>query len=161
MCENFKIELLILLIIVIAVIVIIIVKSDIFKKYPYKKRNLLTKTEYKFYKVLKKECDRRDYLICPKVRMEDFLEVTCKENRLKYRGYIKSRHIDFIICDSELRMLCGIELDDYTHDTREAKKADVFKNNVFKKIAVPLFRIYVGQESYEEQLQEVFYRLKK
>ena len=95
---------------------------------------LLTKTEYIFYKILRKECDQRRYLICPKVRMEDFLDVTNTEEKYKYRGYIKSRHIDFVICDDNLRMLCGVELDDYTHDREKSKKADAFKDQVFEKI---------------------------
>ena len=79
---------------------------------PYKKRKLLTYTEYNFYKIMKKACDEKNLLICPKVRLEDFIDVTDKKNRMKYRGYIKSRHVDFIITDSKLNLLCGIELDD-------------------------------------------------
>lgn len=126
-------------------------------KYPYKKTNLLTKTEYSFYKILKEECDKRNFLICPKVRMEDFLEVTCKDEQLKYRGYIKSRHIDFMICDQDLRILCGIELDDPSHYTQKAQKADTFKNDVFKEIGLPLYRIKTGHGSYKEQLEAAFY----
>lgn len=63
--------------------------------YPYKKKMLLTKTEYAFYNILKIKCDKNNVLICPKIRMEDFLEVTDKQNKLKYRGYIKSRHIHY------------------------------------------------------------------
>ena len=69
--------------------------------YPYEKKLLLTKTEYAFYKILKEKCDSRNLLICPKVRMEDFVKVTDKKNVLKYRGYIRSRHIDFLICNSK------------------------------------------------------------
>lgn len=129
--------------------------------YPYRKTNLLTKTEYGFYKTLKEECDKRNFLICPKVRMEDFLEVTCKDEQLKYRGHIKSRHIDFIICDQDLRILCGIELDDPSHYTQKAQKADTFKNDVFKEIGLPLYRIKTGHGSYKEQLEAAFYVMKQ
>lgn len=130
-------------------------------KYPYRKTNLLTKTEYGFYKVLKEECDKRNFLICPKVRMEDFLDVTCKDEQLKYRGYIKSRHIDFMICDQDLRILCGIELDDPSHYTQKAQKTDTFKNDVFKEIGLPLYRIKTGHGSYKEQLEAAFYVMKQ
>ena len=60
---------------------------------PYEKKFLLTKAEYAFYQILKKECDKNNLLICPKVRLEGFITVTDKEHYSKYRGYIKSRHI--------------------------------------------------------------------
>ena len=39
--------------------------------YPYERKNLLTKTEYTFFKVLKAFCEQNNLLFCPKVRMED------------------------------------------------------------------------------------------
>lgn len=149
------------IIFVIVILIYIAIKFITKKKYPYEKRMLLTKTEYAFYKILKTECDRRDYLICPKVRMEDFLYVNCEREKAKYRGYIKSRHIDFIICDSELYMLCGIELDDPSHDSKEAQKIDRFKDDVFETIEVPLYRIKVSDGNYREQLNKVFRNLKR
>lgn len=123
---------------------------------PYQKRELLTRTEYNFYKILKEECDKQNYLICPKVRMEDFLEVKPRYEKMKYRGYIKSRHIDFIICNQEMKMICGIELDDASHHKQKAKEIDKFKNDVFKGIEIPLFRIIVGH-GFKEQLEKIFY----
>lgn len=60
---------------------------------------------------------------------------------MKYRGYIKSRHIDFIICDKNLHILFGLELDDKTHSYNKAKKADNFKDELFKIIQIPLERL--------------------
>ncbi|MCI8674106.1 MAG: DUF2726 domain-containing protein [Lachnospiraceae bacterium] len=120
--------------------------------YPYEKKMLLTKTEYKFYMILKKKCDDKNLLICPKVRMEDFLSVTDRQNFYKYRGYIKSRHIDFLICNSKLYLLAGLELDDYSHQQEKAKKIDDFKDNVFHTIDLPLYRIKVTDEDYDKQI---------
>lgn len=121
-------------------------------KYPYKKKNLLTKTEYEFYRDLKVECYKRELLIFPKVRMEDYIDVTTTKEKQKYRGYIKSRHIDFILCDFWLNVQAGIELDDYSHNTAKAKKTDELKNNVFQSIEVPLIRIKVSNAGYTEQI---------
>lgn len=129
-------------------------RSDEFtppKRYPYKKKFLLTKSEYAFFKALRQKCGNQ-FMICPKVRMEDFLSVTDNENRAKYRGYIKSRHVDFLLCDNELHMLAGIELDDASHNGVEAKKKDKFKDEVFKQIGVPLFRIKETKGNYEPQI---------
>lgn len=125
---------------------------------PYEKKMLLTKTEYGFWKCLKQKCDEKGFIICPKVRMEDFLSVTVKDKRqlMKYRGYIKSRHIDFMICDSALHILAGLELDDRSHNSANAQKTDLFKNQVFTVIGLPLFRVIIGGESYETQLNRIF-----
>lgn len=110
---------------------------------PYQRNNLLTKTEYKFYLILKKKCDEQNLLICPKVRLEDFILVPLEKfnEKQKYRGHIKSRHVDFLITDSNLHILAGIELDDPTHNTEQAKIIDEFKDNLFATIGIPLFRI--------------------
>ncbi len=129
------------------------------KEYPYIKKNLLTPTEYKFYKTLKKKCDENNLLICPKVRMEDFLTVTDKQNTQKYRGKIKSRHIDFIICNKDLYLLAGLELDDGTHNTQKAKETDEFKDNIFKKINLPLFRIKTNPEIYDKELENMINKI--
>lgn len=126
------------------------------RRYPYKKKFLLTKAEHTFHKILQEECDRKHLRICPKVRMEDFLEVTDKKNYMKYRGYVKSRHIDFLICDQDMHILCGIELDDSSHNTDAAQKTDNFKNNVFKAIDIPLFRIKVSSvSSYRTEILNI------
>lgn len=120
------------------------------KEYPYTYKNLLSKAEMAFYKILETECKDKDIKICPKVRMEDFLNVTDKKQQLKYRGYIRSRHIDFILCDKEMNMIAGIELDDESHNSDKTKQADTFKNEVFKAIGKPLHRVKVGTKYVDE-----------
>lgn len=124
-------------------------------EYPYKQKYLLTKTEYKFYKTLKTICDKQQIIICPKVRLEDFVEVISKDNKQKYRGYIKSRHIDFLLCDTNLYIKVAIELDDKTHNTNKAQKTDELKNNIFKTINIPLYRIKVSEQDYETKINEI------
>lgn len=119
----------------------------------YKSKNLLTKTEYAFYGILKGKCDVAGLLICPKVRLEDFINVTAKE-RMKYRGYIKSRHVDFLICDSALHILAALELDDPSHLSEKAQQTDYFKDQLYDSIGLPLFRIPTGQD-YPQKIDEL------
>lgn len=130
-------------------------------EYPYEKKMLLTKTEYVFYNILKRKCDENNLLICPKVRMEDFINVTDKKNIFKYRNYIKSRHIDFMICDNKLRLLAGLELDDSSHQNKDAADIDEFKNKVFKAIQIPLFRVKISQGDYGTQLNKIIDEIHK
>lgn len=124
------------------------------RKYPYESKMLLTRTEYAFFKQLQKFTDEKEYMICPKVRLEDFIYVTNRKELSKYRGYIKSRHVDFLICDNDLHIICGIELDDKSHDEKEAKRIDRFKNELFETIGIRLYRINV-EDNYEERLRKI------
>ena len=127
---------------------------------PYTKKYLLTKTEYNFYKILRIICDNNKIIICPKVRLEDLAEITTKSYKetMKYRGYIKSRHIDFLLCDNDLNILVAIELDDYSHNTNKAAKIDNFKNNFFRTINIRLERIKVGTD-YQSQINNILLSL--
>lgn len=132
--------------------------EDEFPYMPYQRKKLLTYTEYQFYKIMKQACDEKNLLICPKVRLEDFINVTERKYKMKYRGYIKARHVDFIVTDSQLNVLCGIELDDPSHNTQEAAKTDAFKNKLFRTIGIPLFRIDTSTK-YEIRMNYIFRQL--
>ena len=124
--------------------------------FPYAQKMLLTKAEYRFYLTLKEKCDKKNYLICPKVRMEDFVSVTATQycDLIKYRGYIKSRHVDFMLCDNRLHLLAGIELDDLTHTQPDAKIIDDLKTGIFNAIRLPLFRVKIS-DSYAEPVDQI------
>lgn len=122
---------------------------------PYRKAKLLTKTEYAFFVTLVRESLKRQLLVCPKVRLEDIAYVTTRQNRNKYRGYIKSRHIDFVLINAQSETIAAIELDDPSHDTAAAAQTDHFKNELFKTIGVPLIRIRVGTD-YRTQINVAF-----
>lgn len=116
---------------------------------PYKSKYLLTKTEYSFYKSLKPICDNHDCLICPKVGLKDMAEVTDKSNYYKWFGKINQKHVDFLICDSNLKPLFALELDDYSHSNQRAQKSDEFKDALYNSIGLPLKRIKVNN-TYNE-----------
>ena len=122
---------------------------------PYEKRNLLTDTEQFFYTVLIKEARKRNLHVCPKVRLEDIIGVTDTENRNKYRGYIKSRHVDFVLIDESYETVAAIELDDPSHDTKKAAEIDEFKNELFDAVEIPLFRIDV-KDDYTQEINYAF-----
>ena len=126
---------------------------------PYAKGHLLTKTEQAFYITLVREALKRRLLVCPKVRLEDIIYVTDKQNRNKYRGYIKSRHVDFVLLDSNCETVAAIELDDPSHNTKKAAKADNFKNELFYTVKIPLIRICTGTD-YITEINYAFDTLK-
>lgn len=87
------------------------------------------------------------YHVFSKVRLEDIIGVKPqKDLRLhwQYRGRIKSRHVDFLICDKGGQFICAIELDGPSHNTREAEMIDGFKDAVFSHVGLKLYRVQVG-----------------
>lgn len=121
--------------------------------YPYAPRHLLTKREYKFYLLLKEIADEYQYIICPKVGVKDLLAVTDKKQYMKYFHKIAQKHIDFVICDKDLYVLFVIELDDASHETRDARKRDHLKNKAFAAAGIPLKRI---TEIDKREIQKLF-----
>ena len=117
---------------------------------PYAKGSLLTKTEHTFFVALVREALKRRLLVCPKVRLEDIIFVTDWQNRFKYRGYIKSRHVDFVLINPRGETACAIELDDPSHYSAKAAQADEFKNKLFYTVKIPLIRIFVGSDYIKE-----------
>jgi len=86
--------------------------------------------------------------VMAKVRLEDILRVdhAVKDGRLRwqYRGRIKSRHVDFVLCDAAGRFLCALELDGNSHENAEAKMVDGFKDAIFKHAGLKLLRVNTG-----------------
>jgi len=65
------------------------------------------------------------------------------------------KHIDFIITNkNSMKIICGIELDDSTHDRYDREKRDEFVNEVFKTIGVKLFH-YRGSYSQSQILSDI------
>lgn len=134
-----------------AVFLLLILTVSRRKRLPYEAKPILTKREYTFYRLLKREADARGLLICPKVGLKDLMDVTDRRNFLQYFRKISQKHVDFVICDKNLRVLFAVELDDSSHDTEDAKKRDQFKDQAFKAAKIPLKRIrYFNEASVKE-----------
>lgn len=111
---------------------------------PYRKKDsLLSVAERNFYDVLKPVANEHNAEVFIKVRLEDLLTIpSYTRNMLKWRGYVRSRHIDFVLCDRDrIKPLCVIELDDASHDTQYAKRIDAMKTQILDAAGLPLIRI--------------------
>ena len=97
----------------------------------YMKSQLLTRRELKHYHVLKELADERNLLICPKVRLLDL--VVPKPGIKNYGGLktrVMSKHVDFVVCQQDMEVVCIIELDDTTHLRPDRIKRDQFVDSV-------------------------------
>ena len=114
---------------------------------PYRlKDNFLTPPEMRFYQALKPVAEGK-LLIFPKVGLKDFIFII-KDTKdyMKYFGQISQKHIDFLLCNPEtLKPICGIELDDSSHNTQKAKERDALIEKVYKNADFPLVRFRTKQ----------------
>ena len=131
--------------------------NNTIKEYEYNnyiKRNyIMTTTELKFYKELKKVTDKNNMTIFAQVNLERIINT--KNDEYKYRNKIKSRTIDFVIVSNKnCKIICAIELDDYTHNYKERIERDKFINGLFEKTNLPLLRIKVSNYYNLENIEQ-------
>jgi len=153
--KNYIIYALILLI-----VLLLIIRFCRKKSFPYKTTYLLTKSEFNFYKALKPVCDKYGFIICPKVGLKDFIAVTSKKDYFKYFRKISQKHVDFLICDENLRPLIAIELDDSSHELKKARKNDEFKNELYRHMNFPLVRVKAARYYKYQDLDSIFSKIK-
>jgi|SRR3989344_1769522 len=132
-------------------------------KLTYHKRDyLLSNAEKKFYDVLKIIADENNWIISLKVRLEDLIEVPHNmdyRQRWSLRGRIKSRHIDFVICDKiNIIPLLAIELDDSSHGRWDRVESDNNLNRILKEAGLPLLRI---RAKYSYSLSEILDQIRE
>lgn len=125
------------------------------EKLPYRRKFLLTKNEYWFYKNLKEIADKYDYAILAKIRFADLVEVSAeagKSEYMKYFGKIKAKHIDFILCKKEnLYPELLIELNDSSHNSEDRIKRDDFVKKIAEKVGYKMIFVS-GTQNLEERI---------
>ena len=116
------------------------------EKYPFRKnRYFLNDSEKKLFYALKEIAAVRRLHVFAKVRMEDLLWQPDSFEKYRYRAMVKSRHIDFVLCDYQnIDPVLGIELDGPSHDLPERIERDAFVNDVFADAGLPLLHIPVA-----------------
>lgn len=128
--------------------------KEVPKVLPYASKLLLTKNEWFFYKNLKPIADKYNLHPIAKIRLADIVEVKTADRKEKqsYFNRIKSKHIDFALCNPEnLRVLLLIELDDNSHDTEKRKQRDEFVEAVLDKCGYKLIRTR-GTATLEDEI---------
>ena len=132
------------------------------KEVRYKRKFLLTKNELYFYKELKKIADKLNLTILSKIRMADLIEPAKDKDNNYYTAFqkIKSKHIDFALCDpSNLYVLLLIEVDDNSHK-EQSKERDMFVEKVYQETGYKLLRVY-GTADLEKKITDLLGQTQK
>ena len=119
-----------------------------------KKEYLLTKTELKFYKLLKQITDELNLIICPQVILYEIVQ----NKNFRDFNKIQNKCIDFVITEPNLKIKLCIELDDYTNEKNKRIKRDEFINKLFNDLDIKLIRIpvqgYYNLEDLKNKIKE-------
>jgi len=163
------------IILTLALIFIFLDKSGIADKIIYKIRNRndndsseylpYTRTEYfftiterNFYNKIVPIAEKMNTVIFSKVRLADLISVKEKsKDYYKHWNKIKSKHIDFVICDkNSYKPLFVLELDDKSHEKENRIERDKFVDNALSNAKVPIFHIKVSNSYNEDYINEIF-----
>jgi len=137
-----------------------IIQSDDLNKFTpfYLKQRVLDDREQALFINLKKQLENK-YIVLSKVRIEDFVGV--KNDNLKknehfgLRNRIKSRHVDFLICDlSTTKPLLAIELDGTSHKRYDRKERDRMLNKIYDDVNLRYIHIKVGDD-FEQKAEDI------
>ena len=107
---------------------------------PYRLNSkFLTPAEVEFFHVLQL-ARPQGTVLCPKVNLQDLFWVP--PNDYTARNRIDRKHVDFVLADDlSLQPLCGIELDDRSHQRPDRRERDRFVEAVFAATGLPLVRV--------------------
>ena len=110
-----------------------------------KNKYILTKNELQFFYKLKPITDKYDLYIFPKIRLADIIDTSDYNNFNK----IKSKHIDFTICNKYCSPILFIELDDTSHNRYKNKENDIKKDYIMKQVNANLIRIKINEINFK------------
>lgn len=110
---------------------------------PFVRRQyLLTVPEKRFYNVLRRVV--APHAVLAKVRLADLVEADERHLLRKSNfDHIKSKHIDFVICDRALSPLIAVELDDSSHGRPDRIARDRDVNRILEIASLPILRVPV------------------
>lgn len=125
--------------------------------WPYRcKKYFFSRSEQEFLKALSSTINHQKFVIFPKVRLADFIEVTVSGAEYqKWWNKIRSKHIDFLIWDIEQsKVVLAIELDGKSHESEKMIARDEFIEKLYETVGLMLERVKVG-EDFNSRVKEL------
>lgn len=155
----FVISLVILVVIGIVIVMMLPKAARTPKELPYIKIGyLFSPAERSFYGVLNQAMSD-EALIFGKVRVADVIAPKKGIQRNDWQkafNKISSKHFDFLLCDkSDLSVLCAVELDDSSHNSKKRKARDEFLTGACQAANVPLVQIKARASYNINEIQQV------
>lgn len=112
-------------------------------KESYEPKYLMTINEKSQYRKLKQWANQHNLIVFCKVRMLDL--VTPRKNQDNYKGAlwkIQAKHVDFVICDQDIRVKCIVEINDKSHNRQDRADRDNFVSEVLQACGYKVLMTY-------------------
>lgn len=110
--------------------------------YLYKaKEHLMTASEEAFFRMLT-DVAADKYYVFPQVHLSGFLDHKIPKQNWKYAfRHINGKSVDYVLCDkTTLKPVYAVELDDYTHQSKDRVERDKEVERIFEHANIPLVR---------------------
>ncbi len=109
----------------------------------YQPRYLMTLNEKSQYRKIQTWAEQKDLIVFTKVRLLDLIEPRRNKNNYNARLWkIQAKHIDFVVCDKEIRVKCIIEINDNSHKHKDRVERDQFINEVLTACGYKVLQTY-------------------
>ncbi|MCY4088957.1 MAG: DUF2726 domain-containing protein [Candidatus Saccharibacteria bacterium] len=128
-----------------------------FKEYSYaRKLDLITSNERDFFHTLRRAVNIEHYYIFVQIHLSALFKHQVRgQDWQKALSKIDRKSVDYVICTfKRLNPVCGIELDDLSHNQPDRIKRDQFVNGLFQRAGLPLLRIKQSDKNNLESLRE-------
>ena len=120
----------------------------------FRKQFLLSKPEKYFYNILREVFG--NYTILAKVRLADLVEANRSHPRWQSNfNRIKSKHIDFVICDAWLCPLVAVELDGSSHQRIDREQRDVLVDRILKEASLEIVHVERKKRYLYKEIREL------
>lgn len=121
------------------------------------KTKLLSDAELLFFKTLFK-AKKRKHSIAIKVRMADLIEFNQSEWQ-SYGRRLSGMHCDFVLVDKKTTaIICCIELDDKSHQSKSAYERDAIKSEALHKAGIKLLRVAATRAYKTREIKKAIYK---
>lgn len=122
-------------------------------KNSYEPKYLMTLNEKAQFKKLQAWTQGRGLIIFSKVRLLDL--ITPRKGQGNYKSLlwkIQAKHVDFVICDKDIRIKCIIEINDNSHKQANRYQRDQF---VVEVLAACGYKVLQTYNVTNEQLDQI------
>lgn len=119
----------------------------------YEPKYLMTINEKAQYRKLQNWTYSRNLIVFTKVRLLDL--ITPRKNQENYKGAlwkIQAKHVDFVICDQDIKVKCIIEINDNSHNKSDRIERDNFIIEVLQACG---YKVLMTNYITEEQLDKI------
>jgi hypothetical protein len=120
----------------------------------FRRRFLLSKPEKYFYNVLREVFE--SYTILAKVRLADLVGADKRHSAWQANfNRIRSKHVDFVICDAWLCPLIAVELDGSSHQRFDRRQRDQVVDQILKDASLEIVHVPRQKRYFHKEIRQL------